>query len=140
MRFPCLVSSRVPRGLHNVQQLCLFVRELESLRMRDFEALRQAETHGLLRKPVHSDPLAECSGGKVALVRKVVEAKRATARQIEVVKHLVHFHGAPLTRGLWCQTLDPLAILLPLLLREEETPIHLLQPQSPRDISDHCDS
>src|ERR1051326_3669518 len=94
---------------------------LTPLRWRgDFEALRQAETYGLLRKPIHSDPLHERSGGQVAFVRKIVEAKRATTCQIEVVKHLVYFHGAPLTRGLWCHTLDPLAILLPLLLREEE--------------------
>ena len=55
---------------------------------------------GLLRKPIHSDPLADCSGRHVAFVGEIVKAKRATARQIEVVKHLVHFHGAPLTRGL----------------------------------------
>src|SRR5918994_4803208 len=106
MRFPCLVSSRVPRGLYDCQQLCLFVGELKSLRMRDLEARREAETHGLLRKPIDNNPLSECSGGQVALVREIVEAKRATARQIEVVKHLVNFHGPPLTRRLGCDTLN----------------------------------
>src|SRR5687768_16455056 len=108
MRFPCLVSSRVPGGLHNVQQLCLFVRELESLRMREFEALRQAETHGLLRNQSTVIHLPSVRVERLLSSGRVVEAKRATARQIEVVKHLVHFHGAPLTRGLWCHTLDPL--------------------------------
>ena len=96
--------------------------------MRDLEARRETETHGLLRKPIDKNPLSECSGGQVALVREIVEAKRATARQIEVVKHLVNFHGPPLTRRLRCHTFNTLPILLSLLLREEETPIHLLQP------------
>src|SRR5580704_14852418 len=42
MRLPVIGSPRVPGGLQDFQQLCLFVRELESLRMRDFEARRKA--------------------------------------------------------------------------------------------------
>jgi hypothetical protein len=38
MRLPGIGSSRVPVSLQDFQQLCLFVRELKSLRMRDFEA------------------------------------------------------------------------------------------------------
>src|SRR6266545_2979290 len=77
-------NSRHKAAESHVQLL----RELKSLRMRDFEALRNAKTHGLLRKPIHSDPLADCSGRQVALVREIVKAKRATARQIEMVEHL----------------------------------------------------
>src|SRR5580700_9230082 len=41
MRLPGIGSSRVPVSLQDFQQLCLFVRELKPLRMRDFEAGRQ---------------------------------------------------------------------------------------------------
>ena len=81
MRIPGRVSSCVPRGLDNLQQLCLLGGELKSLRMRDFEALRKAEIHGLLRQPIHRDPLADCSGGQVALVREFVKTKRAKPGQ-----------------------------------------------------------
>jgi hypothetical protein len=109
MRFPGRVSSRVPRGRDDLQQLRLFVCELKSLRMWDFEALGNAETYGLLRQPIHRDPLADASGDEVAFVRHLVKPKRAAARQIEMVEHLVYGHQ----------------ILVPLLLREKATPIHL---------------
>src|SRR5688500_4443553 len=130
MRFPGFVSSRVSRRLQDQQQLRPFVREVEPLRVRDLEALGNAETDGLLLKPIHSDPFAERADEQVALVREIVEAKRTTARQIEVVKHLIDFHGAPPARRLGSQALDTLSILVQLLFREEETPIQRLEPQN----------
>jgi hypothetical protein len=39
---PGIGGSGVPGCLQDFQQLCLFLRELESLRMRDFEVRRKA--------------------------------------------------------------------------------------------------
>jgi hypothetical protein len=55
-----------------------------------------------------------------------------------MVKHLVNFHGSPLTRRVGCHTLYTTPILLPLLLGEKEIPIHLLHPKGPRNIADDC--
>jgi hypothetical protein len=94
----------------------------------------------LIGKPIHGDPLADCSGGQVALIREIVKSKGATARQIEMVEHLVHGHRPPLTRRLKRRTLYTLAILVPLLLREEAIPIHLFQLQRPGNVPNHGES
>src|SRR5580700_4231178 len=106
--------------------------------MRDFEARRKPRADRLLRKPIDEHPLIERPRSQVTLVREIVETQRSSARQVEVVKHLVNLHGSPLTRRVRPHTLYTTPILLPLLLREEESPIHLLHLKGPGNIADNC--
>src|SRR5580658_10554825 len=52
VRLPGVGSSRVPVRLQDFQQLGLFVRELKSLRMGDFEGRWKTQADWLLRKPI----------------------------------------------------------------------------------------
>src|ERR1700733_10243329 len=98
--------------------------------MRNCEACREAQANGLLRIPVNENPFEKRSGDQIALVGKIVEALRTSACKVEMVKHLVDFHGSPL---------DTSPILLPLLLREKEIPIDLLCTKGPRDVTSYRD-
>ena len=80
--------------------------------------------------PVNENPFEKRSGDQIALVGKIVEALRTSACKVEMVKHLVDFHGSPL---------DTSPILLPLLLREKEIPIDLLCTKGPRDVTSYRD-
>src|SRR5580704_11955236 len=75
VRLPGSGGSCVPIRLQDFQQLCLFLREVESLRMRDFEGRWKAQADWLLGKPVDQDPLKECARSEVTLVRKIVETQ-----------------------------------------------------------------
>src|SRR5271167_2132118 len=102
--------------------------------MRNFEARRQAQANRLLRIPINENPFEKCSGNQITLVRKIVEALRASACKVEMVKHLVDFHGSPLAPRIQRHTLDTPPIFLPLLLREKQIPIDLLCTKGPRDV------
>src|ERR1700719_5365574 len=108
--------------------------------MWDFEARREAQANRLLRIPINENPFKECSGNQIALVGKIVEALRASACKVEMVKHLVGFHGSPLAPRTWRQILDTPPILLSLLLREKDVPINLLRSKCLRDIASNRDS
>src|SRR5271163_1973538 len=95
--------------------------------MRNFEARRQAQANRLLRIPINENPFEKCSGNQITLVRKIAEALRASARKVEMVKHLVDFHGSPLALRVWRQTLDAPTVLLSFLRGEKEIPINLLR-------------
>jgi hypothetical protein len=107
--------------------------------MRNFEACREAQANGLLRIPVNENPFEKRSGDQIALVGKIVEALRTSACKVEMVKHLVDFHGSPLAPRIQRHTLDTSPILLPLLLREKEIPIDLLCTKGPRDVTSYGD-
>jgi hypothetical protein len=64
--------------------------------MRNCEACREAQANRLLRTPVNENPFEKRPGNQIALVGKIVEALRASAGEVEMVKHLVDFHGSPL--------------------------------------------
>src|SRR5271167_1876560 len=103
--------------------------------MRNFEARRQAQANRLLRIPINENPFEKCSGIQITLVRKIVEALRASACKVEMVKHLVDFHGSPLALRAWRQTLNTPTVLLSLLLREKEIPINSLRTKCLRKIA-----
>src|SRR5271156_3675920 len=103
--------------------------------MRNFEARREAQADRLLRIPINENPFEKRSGNQIILVRKIIEALRASACKVEMVKHLVDFHGSPLARRAWRQTLDTPTVLLSLLLREKEIPINLLRTKCLRKIA-----
>src|SRR5580658_6225271 len=105
--------------------------------MRDFEVRWEPQADRLLRKPIDQNPLKQRPRSQVTLVRQIVETQRASARQVEMVKHLVHLHGSPLARRVGRHTLYTTPIFLPLLVGEEEIPIHLLHPEGPRNIADN---
>src|SRR5882757_10032135 len=107
--------------------------------MRNFEACREAQANGLLRIPVNENPFEKRSRDQIALVGKIVEALRTSACKVEMVKHLVDFHGSPLAPRIRRHTLDTSPILLPLLLREKEIPIDLLCTKGPRDVTSYRD-
>src|ERR1700676_4186174 len=107
--------------------------------MRNFEACREPQANGLLRIPVNENPFEKRSGDQIALVGKIVEALRTAARKVEMVKHLVDFHGSPLAPRIQRHTLNTSPILLPLLFREKEIPIHLFCTKSPRDVTSYRD-
>src|SRR5208282_5430049 len=117
----------------------LLVSEFKSLCMRNFEACREPQANGLLRIPVNENPFEKRSGDQIALVGKIVEALRTSACKVEMVKHLVDFHGSPLAPRIQRHTLDTPPILLPLLLREKEIPIDLLCTKGPRDVTSYRD-
>jgi hypothetical protein len=50
-------------------------------------------------------------------------------------KHLVDFHGSPLALRAWHQNLDTPTVLMSLLLREKQIPIHLLRTKCLRKIA-----
>src|ERR1700722_18751688 len=107
--------------------------------MRDFEACRETQANGLLRIPVNENPFEKRAGDQIALVAKIVEALRTSACKVEMVKHLVGFHGSPLAPRIQRHSLATSPMLLPLLLREKEIPIDLLCTKRPRDVtSDRC--
>src|SRR5271155_3276145 len=108
--------------------------------MRNFKGCREPQANGLLRIPVNENPLKKRSGDQITLVRKIVEALRASACKVEMVKHLVDFHGSPLAPRIWHQTLDTPPILLPLLLREKEITINLLCTKCLREVASNRDS
>src|ERR1700722_7446115 len=108
--------------------------------MRNFEACREAQPNRLLRIPVNENPFEKRSGDQIALVGKIVEALRTSACKVEMVKHLVDFHGSPSAQRILLRTLDTSSILLPLLLREKEIPINLLSSKCLRDITGYRDS
>src|ERR1700730_1589413 len=102
--------------------------------MRNFKACREAQANRLLRIPVNENPFEKRSGDQIALVGKIVKALRASACEVEMVKHLVNFHGSPLAQRILLQTLDTPSILLPLLLREKDIAIDLLSTKCLRNI------
>src|ERR1700680_1491251 len=106
--------------------------------MRNFEACWEAQANGLLRIPVNENPFEKRSGDQIALIGKIVEALRASTCEVEMVKHLVDFHGSPLAPRIQRHTLDTSSILLPLLLREKEIPIDLLCTKSQRDVTSYA--
>jgi hypothetical protein len=103
--------------------------------MRNFEARREAQANRLLRMPINENPFEKCSGNQITLVRKIVEAMRASACKVEMVKHMVDFRGSLLGLRAWSQTLDTPTVLLSLLIREKEIPINLLRTKSFRKIA-----
>src|ERR1700733_10463390 len=107
--------------------------------MRNCEACREAQANGLLRIPVNENPFEKRSGDQIALVAKIVEALRTSACKVEMVKHLVGFHGSPLAPRIQRHPRDTPPILLPLLLREKEIPIDLLCTKRPRDVTSYRD-
>src|SRR5271155_3971902 len=108
--------------------------------MRNFEACREAQANGLLRIPVNENPFEKRSGDQIALVGKIVEALRTSACKVEMVKHLVDFHGSPLAPRIQRHTLDTPPIFLPLLLREKQIPINLLCTKCLREVASNSDS
>jgi hypothetical protein len=108
--------------------------------MWNFEACGKAQADGLLRIPIDENPFEERSGSQITLVGKIVEALGASARQVEMMKHLINLHSSPLTRRVGRHTLDTPSILLPLLLREKEIAINLFHPECSRDVADDRES
>src|SRR5277367_1580219 len=108
--------------------------------MWNFEAGWKPQADRLLRIPIDENPFEERPRSQITLVGKIVEALRASARQVEMVKHLVNLHRSPLTLRVGRRTLYAPAILLPRLLREKEISIDLLHAECPRDIADNSDS
>src|ERR1700694_1740059 len=107
--------------------------------MRNFEACWEAQANRLLRIPVNENPFEKRSGDQIALVGKIVEALRDSTCEVEMVKHLVNFHGSPSAQRILLQTLDPPPILLSLFLREKEISIDLLCTKGPRDVTSYRD-
>src|SRR6266853_1238438 len=123
----------------DLQKLPLLVSKFKSLCVWNFEACREPQANRLLRIPVNENPFEKRSGDQIALVGKIVEALRAPTCEVEMVKHLVNFHGSPSAQRIQRHTLDTSPILLPLLLREKEIPIDLLCTKGPRDVTSYRD-
>src|SRR5258708_19704257 len=98
--------------------------------MRNFEARWEAQANRLLRIPINENPFEECSGNQIALVGKLVEALRASACKVEMVKHLIDFHGSPLALQPRRQIPHPPPILFSLLLHKQSLPTNCLLPYS----------
>ena len=75
MWLPGIGGSRVPTCVQDFQQLSLFVLEVKSLRMRDFEARWEPQADWLLRKPIDENPLKKRPRSQVTLVREIVETQ-----------------------------------------------------------------
>src|SRR5271154_6010235 len=108
--------------------------------MWDFEAGREPQPDWLFWIPVHENPFEKRPRNQIALVWKIVEALRPSARQVEMMKHLINFHGSPLTLRVGRHTFHAPAILLPLLLCEKLVAINLLHAECSRDIAGNRDS
>src|SRR5260221_7743297 len=105
--------------------------------MRNFEASREAQANRLLRIPVNENSFEKRSGDQIALVGKIVGALRSSACKVEMVKHMVDFHGSPLASRIQHHTLDTSPVLLPLRRREKEIPSDLLCTKGRSDVTSY---
>src|ERR1700733_3660306 len=119
----------MPGALQNFKQLRLFEGEVKCCAGIDLESLRKAQPHRLLRKPVHKNPSKHRARYEIALVWKILETKRATTGQVEVMQHLRDGHCSPLPRIRWFDANNPAPKLIAFFFGEESVPIHLLHSE-----------
>src|ERR1700752_772091 len=123
--------------MQNLEQLLLFELEVKCCVVRDLESLRKAQSHWLLGIPVHENPSKDRARYEIALVWKVIETKRATTGQVEVMQHLCDGHRSPLPWIRWCDPENPVPKLVEFFFGEERVPVHLLHSEVAWNVFQH---